>query len=98
MTAPARKPAPSTTRRSIQAVYPIMTPLIEAAIPAPDAAPATARAIFQAVGFSTIQMTRIVLRGLVAEGRAVRVSAPYRSDGVIHHYRRAAGTIKGDAS
>lgn len=86
MTAVPRQPLSGSR---IHAIYPVIAPLIESALPRQNDTPITARQIFQAVRFGTIGTVRLVLAALVADGRAVRSSAAFRRSGVIHFYRRA---------
>ena len=75
---------------AVQATYPVLAPLIEAAVPAASGGAMTAREIFERVGFSTINVTRNVLRAIVAEGRAEVVKIKVRQGVEADAYRRRA--------
>jgi len=73
---------------AIHAATPAMAPLVEGALPDADAEPMSAREIAKAIRVGSISTVRTVLRGIVAEGRAVAVAQPVKHGGSANHYRR----------
>lgn len=79
---------------AIHAAYPLIAPLIEAALPAHDAPGATARELHDVVGLGRISTTRSILRGIAAEGRAEMTVEPFAQVHTINRYRRAAPAVR----
>jgi hypothetical protein len=75
---------------AVHAANPATAPLVEAALPAANAEPMTAREIATAIGGGAISTVRTVLRGIVAEGRAIASTHAIKHGNSVNRYRRAA--------